>query len=57
MDIKFPTAFTILFVLVIGGFLMVVTRTGAFDSDIGWLLRKLQGREILMIPILMTYLN
>ncbi|MFC3615131.1 YfcC family protein [Lutimaribacter marinistellae] len=43
-----------LFVLVIGGFLMVVTRTGAIDAGIGGLLKALQGREILMIPILMT---
>ncbi len=42
-----------LFVLIIGGFLMVVTRTGAIDAGIGWLLAKLQGREVLMIPILM----
>jgi uncharacterized ion transporter superfamily protein YfcC len=43
-----------LFVLVIGGFLMVVTKTGAIDAGIGWLLHRLAGREILMIPILMT---
>ncbi len=43
-----------LFVLVIGGFLMVVTRTGAIDAGIGGLLNALEGREILMIPILMT---
>jgi len=42
-----------LFVLVIGGFLMVVTKTGAIDAGIGWLLHRLAGREILMIPILM----
>ncbi|WP_170406111.1 YfcC family protein [Ruegeria arenilitoris] len=42
------------FVLIIGGFLMVVTRTGAIDAGIGWLLHRLAGREILMIPILMT---
>ncbi|WP_171230804.1 YfcC family protein [Ruegeria sp. HKCCA4008] len=42
-----------LFVLVIGGFLMVVTKTGAIDAGIGWLLLRLEGREILMIPILM----
>lgn len=41
------------FVLVIGGFLMVVTRTGAIDSGIGWLLNALKGREIVLIPILM----
>ncbi len=42
------------FVLVIGGFLAVVTRTGAIDAGIGWLLNALRGREIWMIPILMT---
>ncbi len=42
------------FVLMIGGFLAVVTKTGAIDAGIGWLLKKLEGREILMIPILMT---
>ena len=41
------------FVLIIGGFIGVVTRTGAIDAGIGWLLRKLEGREIVMIPILM----
>jgi uncharacterized ion transporter superfamily protein YfcC len=45
-----------LFVLIIGGFLMVVTKTGAIDAGIGWLLKSLKGREILMIPILMTEL-
>ena len=42
------------FVLIIGGFLAVVTRTGAIDAGIGWLLTALKGREIWMIPILMT---
>ena len=42
------------FVLIIGGFLMVVTRTGAIDAGIGWLLARLKGREQLMIPILMV---
>jgi uncharacterized ion transporter superfamily protein YfcC len=42
------------FVLVIGGFLAVVTRTGAIDAGIGGLLNALKGREIWMIPILMT---
>ncbi len=42
------------FVLVIGGFLAVVTRTGAIDAGIGWLLTALKGREIWMIPILMA---
>lgn len=42
------------FVLVIGGFLAVVTKTGAIDAGIGWLLTALRGREIWMIPILMS---
>jgi uncharacterized ion transporter superfamily protein YfcC len=43
-----------LFVLVIGGFLGVVTKTGAIDAGIGWAMRALRGREIWMIPILMA---
>ncbi len=43
-----------LFVLIIGGFLMVVTRTGAIDAGIGQAMRKLEGREKWMIPILMA---
>ena len=43
-----------LFVLIIGGFLAVVTKTGAIDAGIGWLLNALKGREIWMIPILMA---
>ena len=42
-----------LFVLVIGGFLAVVTKTGAIDAGIGGLLNALAGREIMLIPILM----
>jgi uncharacterized ion transporter superfamily protein YfcC len=42
------------FVLIIGGLLLVVTKTGAIDARIGGLLNALKGREILMIPILMT---
>ena len=41
------------FVLIIGGFIGVVTRTGAIDAGIGCLLTRLAGREIVMIPILM----
>ena len=42
-----------LFVLIIGGFLAVVTRTGAIDAGIAQIMKKLQGREKWMIPILM----
>ncbi len=43
-----------LFVLVIGGFLGVVTKTGAIDAGIGRAMGALRGREIWMIPILMA---
>ncbi|RRJ84480.1 YfcC family protein [Aestuariirhabdus litorea] len=43
-----------LFVLIIGGFLGVVTKTGAIDAGIERVTHKLQGRETLMIPILMA---
>lgn len=43
------------FVLVIGGFLMVVTRTGAIDAGIAKVMHGLRGRENLMIPILMAF--
>ncbi|WP_263081952.1 YfcC family protein [Endozoicomonas sp. Mp262] len=41
------------FILVIGGFLAVVTKTGAIDSGIAKVTAALEGREQLMIPILM----
>jgi uncharacterized ion transporter superfamily protein YfcC len=43
-----------LFIIVIGGFLGVTMRTGAIQAGIGSLVRKLEGRERLMIPALMT---
>ncbi len=43
----------ILFILVIGGFLAVVTETGAIDAGIGSIVRRFKGRETVMIPILM----
>jgi len=42
-----------LFVLVIGGFLGIVMKTGAIDAGIGQVIKKLKGREKIMIPILM----
>ncbi|WP_367989498.1 YfcC family protein [Vibrio sp. NTOU-M3] len=42
-----------LFVLVIGGFLAVVTHTGAIDAGIAGTMKRLTGREKWMIPILM----
>ena len=43
-----------LFVLFLGGFLGVMNATGAIDTGIRSAMRRLQGRELWMIPILMT---
>lgn len=43
----------ILYVMVIGGFLGVVMKTGAIDAGIGATVRRLEGKEYVMIPILM----
>jgi uncharacterized ion transporter superfamily protein YfcC len=43
-----------LFIIVIGGFLGVTMRTGAIQAGIGTLVRRLAGRERLMIPALMS---
>ena len=42
-----------LFVLILGAFLKVVTKTGALETGIEVLIKKLKGREIILIPILM----
>lgn len=42
-----------IFVLIIGGFLGVVTKTGALDAGIGFIVNKLKGRELYLIPVLM----
>ena len=44
----------IVFVLILGGFLGVVMKTGALDSAIGGLLKKMKGKEKWIIPVLMT---
>ncbi|AWK82805.1 TPA: YfcC family protein [Photobacterium damselae] len=43
-----------LFILIIGGFLGLVTKTGAIDAGIERVTARLQGKEELMIPILMA---
>ncbi len=43
-----------LFVLFLGGFLGVVNATGSIDTGIRAAMRKLKGREIWMLPILMS---
>lgn len=42
-----------LFVLVLGAFLKIVTKTGALETGIEVLIRKLKGKEIILIWILM----
>jgi uncharacterized ion transporter superfamily protein YfcC len=42
-----------LFVLILGGFLGIVTETGALDAGITALVKKLHGNELVLIPILM----
>ena len=42
-----------LFVLIVGGFLGVITKTGALDAGVGALVKKLKGKEIYLIPVLM----
>ncbi|MTI16320.1 YfcC family protein [Rhodobacteraceae bacterium RKSG542] len=44
------------FVLIIGGFLMVVTKTGAIDASLARVMVFLKGREAFLIPILMGVL-
>ena len=41
------------FVLILGGFLGIVTETGALDAGIAALVKKLKGNELILIPILM----
>ncbi len=45
------------FVIVLGGFLEIVSTTGALDTGIAALTRAMKGRELMLIPILMTLLG
>jgi len=42
-----------IFVMVLGGFLAIINRTGALETGIQVLVQKLKGNELLLIPILM----
>lgn len=42
-----------IFVMILGGFLAIVNKTGALEMGIKVLVQKLKGREIILIPILM----
>ena len=50
----FDASDIILFLLVIGGYLGLVTDTGAIAAGIGGIVNRFKGRETLMIPILMS---
>ena len=42
-----------IFVIILGGFLKVIDKTKALDTGIKVLIKKLKGRELMLIPILM----
>lgn len=42
-----------IFIMILGGFLAVVNKTGALETGIKALVQKLKGKELLLIPILM----
>lgn len=42
-----------IFVLILGGFLAIVNKTGALETGVKVLVQKLKGRELILIPILM----
>lgn len=41
------------FVLILGGFLGIITETGSLDAGIAALVKKMRGNELILIPILM----
>src|SRR5574344_169431 len=42
-----------IFIIILGGFLGIVTKTGALEAGVKTLVRKLKGHELWIIPILM----
>lgn len=46
-----------LFVLILGGFLGIVMKTGALNAAITTVVKKLHGKELYMIPILMFLIS
>ena len=45
-----------LFVLIVGGFLGVITKTGALDAGVGALVKKLKGKEIISYTCFNVYI-
>lgn len=44
----------VIFVIFIGGFLGIVTATGALDAGVASIVKKLKGKELVLIPVLMV---
>ena len=42
-----------IFVMILGAYLAVVTKTGALETGVKVLIKKLKGKELILIPILM----
>lgn len=42
-----------IFILILGGFLNIINKTGALEAGIRHIVRKLKGNELILIPILM----
>lgn len=47
----------IIFMFIFGGTYALVNETRAVEAGVGWLTKKLKGKEIIMIPILMLLLG
>ena len=45
------------FILTVGGFLGVMTKTGAIDAGIGSIVEKLKDKSLILIPILMVFFS
>jgi len=43
----------VIFLLIMGGFLAIVNQSKALEAGIGSLVKKMKGKEIVLIPILM----
>ena len=45
----------ILYCLVIGGYLALIVKTGALDASIGKVLKKIKGKEYLLVPLTLIF--
>ncbi|MCU0663399.1 MAG: AbgT family transporter [Myxococcota bacterium] len=47
----------IAFIFMVGGAFFILNETGAIAAGIAWLVHRLEGRELLIIPIVMTFFS